>query len=291
MRIRTTTRRGAFTLVEVMIAASIGGVVAMFIGTFVSGSALLFAKNISTNITHNSTRTTIERLAQDISQADGAISLITAGGASVASGQAAGIRFDVLRGNPYVVAHPGGTGLSASAPGFTLKRTTNAIAQPPIPTVNDVILADDATAVRLKVQTATTGATAGSVQDVAIVLQSAPGTAIPWASTSIKSARVVRRVAYVVVPSGGKNELRYFPAAENITNFSTSTAYTVVLRNLAVASGDGTPFSYLNFEGRDFLRFVLRVRSDRYDQRLLRYERNQFSSLQRIDFLLSPRGS
>ena len=291
MRIRTTTTRGGFTLAEVLIAASIGGVVALFIGTFVSGRALLFAKNISTHITHNSTRSMIERLAQDISQADGAVSLITATGASVASGQAAGIKFDVLRGNPYVVAHPGGTGLSASASSFTLKRTTNAIAQPPIPTVSDVILADDATAVRLKVQTATTGATAGSVQDVAITLQSAAGTAIPWASTSIKSARVVRRVAYVVVPSGGKNELRYFPSAEGISNFSTSTAYTLVLRNLAVASGDGTPFSYLNFQGRDFLRFVLRVRSDRYDQRLLRYERNQFSSLQRIDFLLSPRGS
>lgn len=291
MRIRTTTTRGGFTLAEVLIAASIGGVVALFIGTFVSGSALLFAKNISTNITHNSTRSTIERLAQDISQADGAVSLITATGASVASGQAAGIKFDVLCGNPYVVAHPGGTGLSASASSFTLKRTTNAIAQPPIPTVSDVILADDATAVRLKVQTATTGATAGSVQDVAITLQSAAGTAIPWASTSIKSARVVRRVAYVVVPSGGKNELRYFPAAENITNFSTDTNYTLVLRNLAVASGDDTPFSYLNFQGRDFLRFVLRVRSDRYDQRLLQYEKDKFSSLQRIDFLLSPRGS
>lgn len=291
MRIRTTTTRGGFTLAEVLIAASIGGVVALFIGTFVSGSALLFAKNISTHITHNSTRSMIERLAQDISQADGAVSLITATGASVASGQAAGIKFDVLCGNPYVVAHPGGTGLSASASSFTLKRTTNAIAQPPIPTVSDVILADDATAVRLKVQTATTGATAGSVQDVAITLQSAAGTAIPWASTSIKSARVVRRVAYVVVPSGGKNELRYFPAAENITNFSTDTNYTLVLRNLAVASGDDTPFSYLNFQGRDFLRFVLRVRSDRYDQRLLQYEKDKFSSLQRIDFLLSPRGS
>ena len=291
MRIRTTTTRGGFTLAEVLIAASIGGVVALFIGTFVSGSALLFAKNISTHITHNSTRSMIERLAQDISQADGAVSLITATGASVASGQAAGIKFDVLRGNPYVVAHPGGTGLSASASSFTLKRTTNAIAQPPIPIVNDVILADDATAVRLKVQTATTGATAGSVQDVAVTLQSAAGTAIPWAATSIKSARVVRRVAYVVVPSGGKNELRYFPAAENITNFSTDTNYTLVLRNLAVASGDDTPFSYLNFQGRDFLRFVLRVRSDRYDQRLLQYEKDKFSSLQRIDFLLSPRGS
>ena len=100
----------------------------------------------------------------------------------------------------------------------------------------------------------------------------------------------MRRVAYVVVPSGGMNELRYFPAAENIANFSTAAGYTLVLRNLASASGDETPFSYQTFQGKDFLRFVMRVRSDRYDQRLLRYEKNQFSSIQRIDFLLSPRG-
>ena len=290
MKTRTSAATGGFTLVELMIAASIGGVVALFIGTFLSGSALLFAKNLSTNVTHNSTRSALDRLAQDITQADGAISLITATGATVASGQAAGIAFDVLRANPYVIAHPGGTGLSAAATTFTLKRTTNAVAQPPLPSVDDVVLADDAGAVRLKVQTATAGAIAGSVQDVAVTLQSAAGTAIPWASTSIKGARVVRRVAYVVVPSGGKNELRYFPAAENIANFSTVAGYTLVLRNLASASGDETPFSYQTFQGKDFLRFVMRVRSDRYDQRLLRYEKNQFSSIQRIDFLLSPRG-
>ncbi len=291
MKIRTSDRTDGFTLVEVMLAASIGGVVALFIGAFLSGSALLFAKNISTNMTHNSTRSALDRLAQDITQADGAVSLITATGAPVASGQAAGIEFDVLRANPYVLAHPGGAGLSATATTFTLKRTTNAVAMPPLPSVDDVIIADDAATVRLKVQTTTPVVpVVGSVQDVAVNLQSAAGTAIPWASTSIKGARVVRRVAYVVVPSGGKNELRYFPAAENIANFSTAPGYTLVLRNLASASGDETPFSYQTFQGKDFLRFVMRVRSDRYDQRLLRYEKNQFSSIQRIDFLLSPRG-
>ena len=291
MKTRHSSHACGFTLIEIMVAAGIGAVVVLFIGTFLSGSALLFAKNVSTNVTHNATRSALDRFAQDISQADGAVALISTTGATVASGQAAGIRFDVLRANPYVLAHPGGTGLSAAATGFTLKRTTNAVAQPPIPAANDVILADDAGAVRLKVQTATAGSTAGSVQDVAVALQSAAGTAIPWASTSIKGARVVRRVAYVVVPSGGKNELRYFPAAENIADFSTATGYTLVLSNLAVASGDGTPFSFQPFQGGNFLRFVLRVRSDRYDQRLLRYEKNQFSSIQRIDFLLSPRGS
>ena len=90
---------------------------------------------------------------------------------------------------------------------------------------------------------------------------------------------------------GPNNELRYFWGAEGITDFSNANSFYRVIVNVGLASGDETPFSFTPAQGGNFLRTVLRVRSDRYDNRLSSKEANKFSAIQRVEFLMNPRNS
>jgi len=284
--------RAAFTLLELTIAVGIAGVVSMLIGTYLSGSSLLFAKNISTNLTHNSVRSSVDKITQDVSQGYTAIKLITTAGVTVTSGSAAGVVFDEFRGGPYVVTYPGGTGLLGSATAITITRSTNATASPPIPVAGDVILLDGAEDVRLVVGSVVAGVIDPVTlrQTLVVTLSSAPGTNILWQSTRTKLARLVRREAYVVVPINGTNQLRFYHAAETITNFAAATGFSLVVKNVGIAVGDSTPFSVSTLDGLDFLKVTLRLRSDQYGNRLANKEANEFSAIQRVECLLYPRG-
>ena len=100
----------------------------------------------------------------------------------------------------------------------------------------------------------------------------------------------MQREAYVVTPVGGRNELRYFADADAVTNFSTSTAYSLVIKNVGIDTGDSTPFSMASQDGGSYLKVTLRVRSDQYGQRLSTLEKNKYSSIQRLEYLMDPRG-
>jgi prepilin-type N-terminal cleavage/methylation domain-containing protein len=280
-----------FTFIEVMMSSALVGVVVMFMASFLSLSALLFAKNTSTNLTHQSIRASLDKMVQDVTAANSTVRLITPAGAAVTTGAAAGARFDLLIGTPYVVIHPGGTGITATATSITIQRSTAAGLAPPIPIAGNVLLVDGAPAVRLKVASVATGSTTSGVQTLTLSLSSAAGVAISWDPTRVKSARLVRPVAYVVVPNAGANELRYFSAAEAITDFSSIPAsqYALVIKNVGIAAGDAAPFSFVTAQGRSFLNIIFRVRSDRFDNRLSTKEKNEASAIQRIEFQINPR--
>lgn len=281
-----------YTIAELTIAAGLAVVVSGFIATFLSTTTLLYAKNASTNLTHQSIRSSLDKMVQDVTAANGAIKLITPTGVSVAAGSAAGMRFDVLRGNPFVVLPTSaGAGLPAGTTTLVLQRSTDGMASPAKPELGDVLLIDGATDKRLLVQSSIYGSTSGSVQNISVTLQAPLATAIPWTAAATKVARNVRPVAYVVVPSGSNNELRYFWGCEGVTNLATASTFYRVIVNVGLMAGDETPFSFVPAQGGTFLRTVLRVRSDRYDTRLANKEANKFSAIQRIEFLMTPRNS
>ncbi len=292
MKLKTLGLR-AFTLAELTVAAGLSAVLGLVVVNFLGSSSLLMAKNVSTNLTHSTLRISLDRIVQHVSEVNGALTLVNINGGVVSSGNAAGVRFDHLVGYPYVVLHPGGSGLQSSATTLTLRRSKTAQTSPPIPENGDVLLLDGATNIRLKVLSATAGAVTGTppLQNITVTLKSPVGITIPWSPNTAKTAKLVRAAAYVVVPNGPHNELRFFPSAEGITNFAGSTSYSMFINNIGVAPADKTPFSFVNVQGRNFLRTNLSVRSTQYENRLSNKEARKFSAVNRADVLVIPRGS
>lgn len=281
-----------FTAVELVIATTVSMLIGAAIYYFLNLSTVLYAKNISLNYSNTSLRVALDRINVEVSRAMGMPTLINADGtdASSSTGPAAGIRFDKYIGGPFVVVHPGGAGLSASATSFQMRRSTNALASPPVPAANDVIrIEDSTTTLRPRVSSCTAGGVSSGLQTLTVNLQSALGSSISWIPSENKSADIVRRVAFVVAANGGRNELRYYPAADAVTNYSNASSYVVLTNDIGTQSGESTPFSIVTHNNRELLSIALRVKNRTNDQFLSKRELQEHNTFLRVDTLMRSR--
>lgn len=313
---RNFSRRpiGGYTLIEVCIAAAILTVVGMGGYSMLMSSTTLLAKNVSLNSSNILTNAALDRIFAELNQGNRLPSLINADGSPAAEpGPAAGIIFDRYLGGPYVVGNPGG-GLAATATTFNLFYSTNALARPPVPKKNDVVIMDGQT--RALVSSCTAGSAAFSSpaptptpsggEMVTVTLQNklgsytippvSSGTAIPWSSTTQQTAYVVHRKAFVVVPINGTNgpaELRLYPDAETVTNYSDPASYVVLSRNIGTRTVNGVaenaPFSIVSQDGNKFLNIAMRVEDQGFNKRLATQQTNEFNTFQRVDTKMRPR--
>ena len=277
-----------------MIAVAVGSMVLAGAAYFLSTGSLLVAKNLSINVSHSSLRTSIDNIIQAVDQANGTVSLIDGTGTAVTTGSAEGVVFDKFVGGPFLVTHPGGDGISAATTTLTLVRSMAPKASPPIPQYGDVILLEGATAVRLTVDTVTAGAAVAGLQTITVNLQAAAGTAILWDSGTTKTADVVRKIAFVVVPKtvGNviiNNELRYFDSYSNISSASTLMTMDVGIDGPGATTKYGKPFSTLAVNGRNFLKVDLHIQDKTYANRLANKEVNQFSTTEQVGLVLAPK--
>ena len=279
---------------EVVVALISSGVLASALFLFLNTSTISFAKNFSTNSSHSTLRSVVDRVADELNSSAGNVSLINTTGTAVTNGSAAGFTYDRYLGGPYVVTHPGGTGLAATATSFTITRSLHASASPPVPKAGDVVRINGSGA-RLVVASATSGAVDGNNrQSHTITLTAAIGSAIAWNATDVKIATLVRKSAFVVIPSATRNELRYFPRAETITNFSTSTAFSVICNNVGTGTGDTTPFTVsttTDYADRKFITMNLKIRAREFDARLLTLEKKNFSAITQMSLGFTPKGT
>ena len=270
------------------------GLVAIGVMSFLNFGMLSCAKNLSVNSSHTATRIVMDRIGNSINTCSGEPRLGNVTGAAVASGSAAGVQYDQFRGGPYVVVHPGGTGLLATTTSFTVKRSLHALASPPTPGVNDVVIFDGLTT-RMKIASVTNGAIdASNRQSHVITLTSAIGSAVDWSATSTKVVNIFRPKAYVVIPVGNRNQLRSFDNTEFGTNFSTATNYEVICENIGVGANDSTPFSLstnTDYGSRRLLNVSLRVRDRQFDQRLSAKETSNQSATMQLDVSFAAKGS
>jgi hypothetical protein len=289
MKLPAKHTQGA-SLLELLCSMGMASVVGVLIASLLVINSILIAKNTATNLSTHSLRNSIDQMSQEITKAQGKVALVTATGTTVSTGSAAGIAFDVLVGVPYVITHPGGTGLSATATSLTMTRTTNSSVSAPVPKVGEVLLLDGAPDVRLKIASVTAGGSGGATQTITLTLASATGKAIPWSASTVKTAHLIRRAAYVVVPSGGRNQLRYFSSKEGTTNYTTATGYQIVDESLGSATGDNTPFSSIAVGSQNFVKIALNFNRQPTEKFVTNKESNGFSTLGRTEFIINPRG-
>ena len=153
----------SFTLTELTMAMAIGTILAALILSYMHVAAVLTAKNLGTNFSHNSLHKSLDWVTERIQNAEYIPVLLTSGtaavtlsatgseyltsGSAVASTESTpvmGIYYDRLVGAPYAFASQSGS-LSPGTTSVTVQYSSNVYANPPAPQANDVLLVNGAT--------------------------------------------------------------------------------------------------------------------------------------------------
>jgi type II secretory pathway pseudopilin PulG len=281
----------AFSLVEIMIGLAILFLVGGLAYSVLINATTLMAKNLSLNASSTTLRAALDRVYSEINQANGLPKLINADAstAASASGPTAGIVFDRYQGGPYVVTNPGTSGLVSTATSFEMKSSTDPLASPPVPQKNDVVSMDGGNT-RPLVQSCVVS-TSGGLQTLTVQLQGAIGKAIPWTTDVQKIAYLIHREAFVIVPGGGRAELRFYGSAETLGpgNYNDTTTYVVLTRDIGTANGETTPFTLVTQSGTTFLNIAMRVEDRQFNAYLATRQANEFNTFLRVDTMLRPR--
>lgn len=282
------TKCRAFTLVEILVGAAVSSVIAVAIFALMNAGMILSAKNLALNLTSNSMRSSLDRVEQVVQMGDSMPALIDTAGTTVAAGSAAGIKFDRFLGSPFVVTTTAGS-IASTATTLTLTRSVHAVASPPAPQAGDIVrIATTADTLRPQIQSVVAGTPdAQSRQSFTVTLTAPLGTTVTVLSGSILTAKTIRSAAFVVMPSNGRQELRHYDnfATANLNN---PAKYVLVTDQMGVQTADTTPFSIVTNEGKPFVNFSLRVRSDK-GAGIRAMQRDEFNSFSRTETLIRPK--
>ena len=288
MKQRTLIGQAGFSIVETLMGAAAAMVVGVGIFAILNTGTMLSARNLSLNVTNNALRGALDKAEQVLQQANSMPTLIDTSGNNT-TGPAAGVRFDYFIGAPYVITTTA-SGLPSSTSSIALVRSTNALASPPIPKAGDLILIDgESVLLRPRVASVTTTTPdVAAHQTLTCTLSSALGTAVSGSSTTL-TAKVVRNVALIVMPNGSKRELRYYHSFDTTTSLSDTSKYSVITDQVGMQSDDATPFSLITTETKSFVNMSFRVRANKFDQRLVGKQSDQFNTFSRVDVQIRPK--
>ncbi|HEX8296895.1 MAG TPA: hypothetical protein VF593_11375 [Chthoniobacteraceae bacterium] len=291
-RVSQSNAAAGFTLLEVLVAGAVSSAVGVAIFAFMNAGMFLSAKNLALNLTSNQMRYSLDRVEQVLQQGDTSPVLITTTGAAAGSGPAAGVKLDRYLGGPYVISAPGSGGLPETTTVLNLTRSTHALASPPIPRNGDVVRIDTAgSSLRPTVAGCVAGTTNAGLQrqPLTVTLTAPLGTAVPFSTSFVMTAKLVCSVAFIVMPNGSKRELRYYDRFDTVTNLNDPSRYVVISDQIALQGSDITPFSLTQLSGKSFVAFSLRVRGGNYDRRLLGKQSDEFNTYSRVEALVRPR--
>lgn len=287
--------RSGTTLAETMVYAVIGLVVSCVAYTFLLSTTQLYAKNLSLVHSHNDMRSVLDRTLNNMQQGNSLPVLIDTTGAVVATPPSAGVYYDAYKGDPYVITNPSGNGLAAGATSLTITYSTVTLASPPAPAVGDaLIISNPGGDVRVRITASAAGAfdSANNRQPYTVTFTAALASAVSWTAAETRTAILVHREAFLVVPCGTYSELRYFKNFEPIPNAASladSTTYSVVTKQLSVLTGEMTPFSIANVGTDKIVKASFFARCTDYSTYLTNRQAFEFNSFVRVNTSLSSR--
>jgi hypothetical protein len=305
MKVKSAIRGcGGFTMVEILIGATLLTGVGIACYSMLLSSTVLFAKNVSLNSSGAVLRTALDRMYNDINHGYGMPKLINVDGSPATTTSAAGITFDLFLGGPYVVTNPGTTGLPASATGLTMKHyASDTLTAQPLPVANDVVVLDNG--LTRPVVNTCTSSISSNVRTLTIIFKSTLGSAVSWSSNTTKTASLVHKKTYIVAPANGDAELRMYNNPEAVTDYSDPANYIVLSRGLSDKTtvdqsgqtvNDKTPFSIVDENGspcvgcsNPFLQIAMRVEDQGFDNTLKLKQANEFNTFLRLETRLRPR--
>lgn len=279
-----------FTLAEMTVYAMVFGVVSIVALSFMRSGTILATKNAGVVRSHESLRGALDRLASNLQSASNVPTLINTSGATTTA-PAAGIRYDRFLGEPYVLDPPLSAGsVSASASMVRVHRSTHALASPPIPQANDVLLINGPNGtIRARITSVTTEAASGGTQRITCNLSAAIGAAISWSANQPQVVRLVRPEAFIVMSANGKNELRFFPSFEPMPSLTSAASFRLLTDQIGTQTGEGTPFSILDVNGDRLVQAALRARAQDVHNALAKKQKNAFNTYFQLNIALPSR--
>ena len=284
--------RSGVTIAELSIYMLVGALIGYVIYSFLTGATVLYAKNLSIVHSHTNLRSTLDRLNNSMQQANSrAVLMDTSGNVTVAA-TAPGLYYDRFLGDPYVITNPTSTGLPVGTTTITLTRSTVALASPPIPAVGDaIIIGTPSGDVRALIATSTPGTVNGAtqLQSITLTLTAPMATSVGWSPPEIRTATLVRREAFLVVPVGNLSEFRFFPSFEPKPIMTDPTKYVVVSNQLSALVGETTPFSIDTLGTDKIVRASLLARSTEYSTYLTNKQAYNFNTFVRLNTVLASR--
>lgn len=255
-------------------------VLGLAIYSLARSGTILAAKSTGINRSHTDLRTTFDRAADHLLAANNVATLIGTDGNDVASGPAAGLKFDRVIGYPYVLDPPKTAGTIAStATSVSMWRSTKTDSGAPVPTAGDVLLIPTPTGnMRGQVKTITLGAINGTTQLVTLTFNNALGKSLSWGADQPQTVKLVRPEAFVVMPKGDRNELRYYPQFEPAPSLTDASKYVALTDQVGTQGDEGTPFSITEIAGDRIVQSTLRIRETQFNRILFNREKNTYSS-------------
>ncbi|MEO6741448.1 MAG: hypothetical protein ABIP20_14455 [Chthoniobacteraceae bacterium] len=191
-----------------------------------------------------------------------------------------------------MVTNATGAGLTAATTTITVTRSTAAMVAPPVPAPGDAILISNPSGdVRARIVTSTPGTVdvANQRQPVTLTLAAALGTPISWTAPEIRTAILVHREAFLVVPQGNLSEFRYFQNFEPQPVLTNPANYIVISNQLSVLSNEVTPFSIDTLGTDKVVRASLFARSTEFSTYLGNKQAYEFNTFVRLNTVLSSR--
>lgn len=290
--LHTNRKRSGLTIVEMVFYMVIGVILSYVTYSFMTSAMVLYAKNMSIVYSHSNLRSTLDRLNNNLQQANNRPVLIDTSGNAVATATAAGIYYDRYLGDPYVVTNASGCGLPSSTTTLTVTRSTAALALPPIPVPGDALLISNPSGnVRAVIATCTPGTVDASLQrqPITITLTAALGTTIGWTSPEVRIATLVHREAFVVVPVGSLSEFRFYQNFEPVPSMSNPANYALISNQLSSLTGETTPFSIDTLGSDRIVRASLFARSTEFSTYLTNKQAYKFNTFVRLNTVLASR--
>lgn len=308
-------RSAGFTLVELSMYMLLSTILALGCYSYFRSIGMLTNKNAALNRSHDDLRMSFDRMAHILSKANNIPTLLTATGATTATGPAAGLKFDEVIGDPYVLDPPTTAGsIASTATTITLWRTTNPLAgvnNPApnaaigstvditnlsmvllIPLPNGTNLKKKITKINSSAVTNSADLSAGK-QQMTLTLDSALGTPLSWNANEPQLVKIVRTEAFLVVPNPntGRNELRLYKSFEPVpTDLLDKNSSVVLCDQIGTATGEGTPFEIVDYNGGDkIVKSTLRVKERAGSGGFMADEENNYNSYFQLHINLPSR--
>ncbi len=281
-------RRAGMTLLEIMVATAMLGVLIPAVYAIVYTGTLVSVKGFAINSTGTAARLSMDRMQLIFQSAYETPTLVdTTGKAITGNGPAAGVRFYRYVAAPYVLQIPQG-GLSGKTKTLTIVCDARAEGGPPTPEPNDalvinttILMTGQTNQLRAVVSAVELTGTANNKRTYKITLKSeltGHSTVLPDDGTTV-TATLLRPTAIL---ARGNRELvmvESYPEQATI-NFNTANP-RVLTDQLAPPSGglqQDKPFRLVTIEQRPFLQIDLNVRDNRYDNYLSKKQKGGFAS-------------